>query len=160
MTGKLLKLLEKDARAPRSELALKLGVGEDEITAAINELERQGVIVGYHTVIDWDKTDSETVTALIDVKVTPQRDMGFDRVARRIYQFDEVESVYLMSGGYDLSVLITGRTMKEVALFVSQKLSTMESVSGTATHFLLKKYKEGGLIYDCFDDEQERIQLV
>lgn len=157
---KLLKLLEKDARMSRKELALKLEMSENEVESAIAELEKQGIIVGYHTVIDWDKTDSESVTALIDVKVTPQRDMGFDRVARRIYQFDEVESVYLMSGGYDLSVLITGRTMKEVALFVSQKLSAMEYVSGTATHFLLKKYKEGGLIYDAAEEEQERIQLV
>ena len=157
---KLLNLLAKNARMPQNELALKLGMSEDEVSSEIDMLEKNGVIVGYRTVIDWDKTDSEMVTALIDVKVTPQRDMGFDRVAQRIYQFDEVESVYLMSGGYDLSVLITGRTMKEVALFVSQKLSTMEYVSGTATHFILKKYKEGGLVYDRHEDEQERIQLV
>lgn len=157
---KLLKLLEKNARMPYDELASRLNISVEEVEAAIKDLELRDIIVGYHTVIDWDKTDSETVTALIDVKVTPQRDMGFDRVARRIYKFDEVESLYLMSGGYDLSVLITGRTMKEVALFVSQKLSTMESVAGTATHFLLKKYKEGGLVYDRTDDKQERIQLV
>jgi len=157
---KLLKLLENDARMPHDELASRLGVGADEVKRQIKDLEDRGIIAGYHTVIDWDKTDSETVTAMIDVKVTPQRDMGFDRVAKRIYQFDEVESLYLMSGGYDLSVLISGRTMKEVALFVSQKLSTMESVTGTATHFLLKKYKEGGIVYERVSDDQERIQLV
>ncbi|MCL1820788.1 MAG: Lrp/AsnC family transcriptional regulator [Oscillospiraceae bacterium] len=157
---KLLKLLENNARMPYSEIAARLNISEAEAEARVKELEENGTIVGYHTAIDWDKTDSETVTALIDVKVTPQREMGFDRVARRIYRFEEVESLYLMSGAYDLSVLITGRTMKEVALFVSQKLSTMESVAGTATHFLLKKYKEGGMVYDHEENEGERIQLV
>ncbi|GHV33585.1 AsnC family transcriptional regulator [Clostridia bacterium] len=158
--SKILKLLEKDARLSYADMAVMLGMSEKDVAAEVARLEREGVIVGYRAVIDWDKTNAESVTALIDVKITPQRDRGFDRVAERIYQFDEVESLYLMSGGYDLSVLITGRTLKEVALFVSQKLSALESVSGTATHFILKRYKDGGMIYERHDDEQEGIQLV
>ncbi len=157
---KLLKLLEKDARLSHAQMAAMLNITEAQVTAEIKALEENGAIVGYRAVIDWDKTDKEVVTALIDVKVMPQRDRGFDRVAQRIYQFDEVQSLYLLSGGYDLSVLITGHTMKEVALFVAQKLSTIDGVTGTATNFILKKYKESGLIYEQTTEEQERIQLV
>ncbi|GHV10187.1 AsnC family transcriptional regulator [Clostridia bacterium] len=158
--SKILKLLEKDARLSHASIAGMLGMTESAVRRQIADYERAGVIVGYRTVVDWDKAEPDYVTALIDVKVTPQRDQGFERVARRIYQFDEVESLYLMSGGYDLSVLISGRTLKEVALFVAQKLSTLDGVTGTATHFVLKRYKDGGVSYNIREDVQEGIELV
>ena len=157
---KLLGLLEKDCTLSVGQLASMLGRGEQEVADMIARCRTEGIILGYKAVIDWEKVHEESVTALIDVKVTPQRGEGFDRVAERIYQFDEVESLYLMSGGYDLSVLITGRTMKEVALFVAQKLAPLESVSGTATHFLLKKYKESGIVFVPREEQQERILMV
>ena len=156
----LLKLLEQDCTLSHAQLASMLGAEEAAVSKAIAQYAADGVILGYKAVIDWEKIQVETVTALIDVRVTPQRGEGFDRVAERIYQFDEVESLYLMSGGYDLSVLITGRTMKEVALFVAQKLAPLESVSGTATHFLLKKYKERGVVFVPREEQQERILMA
>ena len=124
------------------------GMTEEEVKAAIRKYEEEKVILGYKAIVDWDRTDRESVTALIEVKVTPQRGEGFDRVAERIYQYDEVESVYLMSGAYDLTVIISGRTLKEVAQFVGERLSTLEDVTGTATHFILHKYKEKHLIFE------------
>ncbi|MDR3207937.1 MAG: Lrp/AsnC family transcriptional regulator [Oscillospiraceae bacterium] len=156
----LLRLLEKDCTLTRGQMAAMLGRSEAEVSDAIADFEARGVILRYKAVVDWEKTDVEMVTALIDVKVTPQRGEGFDRVAERIYQYDEVESLYLMSGGYDLSVLITGRTMKEVALFVAEKLAPLESVTGTATHFLLKKYKDGGVVFAPVTPQEERILMV
>ena len=156
----LLRLLEKDCTLTRAQMAVMLGRTEDEIDRAVAALEKQGVILRYKAVIDWEKAGVETATALIDVKVAPQDGEGFDRVASRIYQFEEVESLYLMSGGYDLSVLITGRTMKEVAFFVAERLAPLESVTGTATHFLLKKYKDGGTIFETLPPQQERILMV
>jgi DNA-binding Lrp family transcriptional regulator len=120
---------------------------ENSVKDELRELENNGTILGYKAIVDWEKTEQESVTAMIDVKLTPQRDRGFDRVAEKIYNYPEVKSVYLMSGAYDLSVLIEGRTMKEVALFVSQKLSTIEAVNSTATHFVLHKYKDKGVLY-------------
>ena len=122
-----------------------LGTTKEDIASLIKDMEKEGVICGYPTLINWDKIENEKVTALIEVKVTPQRGEGFDRVAERIYKFEEVESVYLMSGGYDLTVMIEGRSMKEVAHFVSSKLAPMDSVISTVTHFVLKKYKEHGI---------------
>ncbi len=156
----LLKLLEKDSTLTPDQLASMLNLTEEEVVATIQALEEQRIILGYKAVVDWDKTEAETATALIDVKITPQRGEGFDRVASRIYQFDEVESLYLMSGGYDLSVLITGKTLKEVALFVAQKLAPLEAVSGTATHFLLKKYKERGTVFPSHEEQQERMLFL
>ena len=156
----LLRLLEKDCTLTNAQMAAMLGRTEEEVATAVKDYEEKGVILQYKAVIDWGKTDVEKVVALIDVKVTPQLGEGFDRVAARIYQFDEVESLYLMSGGYDLSVLITGRTMKDVALFVAEKLAPLESVTGTATHFLLKKYKDGGTVFESVPSRQERIQMV
>lgn len=156
----ILKLLEKDCTLTPEQMAAMLDVTADAVRKTVRELEERGVILGYKAVIDWEKTGAETVTALIDVKVTPQRGEGFDRVAERIYQFEEVESLYLMSGGYDLSVLITGRTMREVALFVAQKLAPLEAVTGTATHFLLKKYKERGAVFVGREEQQERMLLL
>ena len=132
------------------------GMTEAEVTAAVKEYEKNNVILGYQALVDWDRTDRESVTALIEVSVTPQRGEGFDRVAERIYQYDEVESVYLMSGSFDLTVIISGRSLKEVALFVGQKLAPLEDVTGTATHFILKKYKEKHLIFKQPEVQEER----
>ena len=148
MNTQILKLLENDARLTPEQLSIMLGKDKAEIEKAICELEENGTILGYKAIVDWEKTENEAVTAMIDVKLTPQRDRGFDRVAEKIYNYPEVKSVYLMSGAYDLSVLIEGRTMKEVAFFVSQKLSTIEAVNSTATHFILHKYKDKGVLYN------------
>lgn len=142
---KVLKLLEQDSRLTAAEVAQILGVEEAQVKAAIAAYESNGTILGYKTVIDWEKTDRQLVTAFIEVKVTPQKGEGFDNIAERIYSFPEVQSVYLMSGGFDLSVLIEGKSLKEVAHFVSERLATLECVISTATHFVLKKYKDYGV---------------
>ena len=152
---KLLKLLEEDCTLTTAQLASMAGMTEEEVEAARRKYEEDKIILGYKAIVDWDRTDREAVTALIEVKVTPQRGEGFDRVAERIYQYDEVESVYLMSGAYDLTVIISGRTLKEVAQFVGERLSTLEDVTGTATHFILRKYKEKHLIFQK-QEQQER----
>ena len=145
---KLLQLLEEDCTLTPEQLASMAGMSVDEVKAAVKRYEENKVILGYEAIVDWDRTDREAVTALIEVNVIPQRGEGFDRIARRIYQYDEVESVYLMSGAYDLTVIISGRTLKEVAQFVGERLSTLEDVTGTATHFILHKYKEKHLIFE------------
>ncbi len=150
----LLKLLEDDASLTPEQLATMLEKEEGDIKKMIRTYEENGVILGYKTLIDWDKTDREYVTALIEVKLVPQRDRGFDRIAEKINNYPEVKSLYLMSGGYDLCVLIEGKTMKEVAYFVARKLSTIESITGTATHFVLKKYKDKGVIYGILDEDE------
>ncbi|MGM0370229.1 MAG: Lrp/AsnC family transcriptional regulator, partial [Bacillota bacterium] len=133
MRNEILELLDDNSNLDPSDIATLLGVEPEEVAAEINELEAENVIVKYNTLIDWDKTDKEIVTAFIDVKVTPERDLGFDAVAKRIYKFPEVKSVYLMSGGYDLSVHIEDNTMKEVALFVAEKLATIDHINSTST---------------------------
>ena len=148
MRNQILKLLENDARLTEKQLAIMLDTDEATVKEQIDELEKSGTILGYKTIVDWEKTDKESVSAMIEVKLTPQKDKGFDRVAEKLYNYPEVQAVYLMSGAYDLSVLIEGKTMKEVASFVSQKLSTIDSVISTATHFVLHKYKDKGMIYD------------
>jgi DNA-binding Lrp family transcriptional regulator len=145
MKEKILKAIDKNSKISAADLAIMLGTTEEEIVRTIKEMEDETVICGYPTLINWDKVNCERVTALIEVKVTPQRGLGFDKIAERIYQFDEVQSVYLMSGGFDLTVIIEGSTMREVAKFVSEKLAPMEAILSTATHFVLKKYKEHGL---------------
>ena len=145
---KLLQLLENDCTLTPEQLASMADMSVEDVKAAIKRYEEEKVILGYKAIVDWDRTDREAVTALIEVKVTPQRGEGFDRVAERIYQYDEVESVYLMSGAYDLTVIISGRTLKEVAQFVGERLSPLEDVTGTATHFILHKYKEKHLIFE------------
>jgi len=147
MNTKLLRLLEEDCTLTPAQLAAAADMTEDAVKAEIKAMEEDNVILGYKAIVDWDRTQLESVTALIEVKVTPQRGEGFDRVAERIYQYDEVESVYLMSGAFDLTVIISGRTLKEVAQFVGEKLATIEDVTGTATHFILHKYKEKHLIF-------------
>lgn len=149
MNTEILTLLENDARLTPEQLSVMLKTDKDAIEKEINKMEQNGTILGYKTIIDWEKTEKDPVIAMIDVKLTPQRDKGFDRVAEKIYNYPEVKSVYLMSGAYDLSVVIEGKTMKEVASFVSQKLSTIEAVNSTATHFVLHKYKDKGVLYDA-----------
>ena len=144
----VLDLLREDCRLPLEKLAVMLGVSTEEVAETIDSLERRRVILHYAPTINWDLTDRERVEAMIQVSVTPQREMGFDAVARRIYRFEEVKSVYLMSGGYDLLVLVEAKSLKELALFVSSKLSTLEMVTGTQTSFVLKRYKEEGVIFD------------
>ena len=155
---KILKAIDKNSKLTPEELAVMLGSTTGEVEAIIKELEEDTILCGYPTLINWDKTESERVTALIEVKVTPQRGQGFDKIAERIYKFDEVESVYLMSGGFDLTVIIEGRSMREVANFVSSKLAPMEAVLSTATHFVLKKYKEHGL--PLVQETQEERMLI
>jgi DNA-binding Lrp family transcriptional regulator len=157
MDTNILSKLELNAKLTTKELATFLNQSEQDVSQAISRMEKDGVICGYHTLINWEKTDREYVTALIEVKVTPVRGQGFDRIAERIYRFDEVKAVYLMSGGFDLTVIIEGKTMKEVALFVTSKLAPMEHILSTATHFVLKKYKDHGEILTDGDAEDERM---
>lgn len=144
MKTKILKLLENNAKLCTKDIATMLGLDEALVINTIDDMEKEQIICGYNTIINWDKTDDERITALIEVKVAPQRGDGFDRVAERIYNYEEVASLYLMSGGFDMSVFIEGKTMKEVAQFVARKLAPMEGVLSTSTHFVLKKYKEAG----------------
>ena len=140
----LLELLEQDCTQPTAQLAAQAGMTEAEVEKERARLEEDGTILGYQAIIDWDRVKRENVTALIEVKVVPQ---SFDRIAERIYQYEEVESMYLMSGSFDLTVIISGRTLREVAQFVGERLATIEGVTGTATHFILKKYKEKHLVF-------------
>lgn len=155
----ILALLKEDSRRPAQMIADLLNVSLEEITLAIKQLEKEKVIVKYSTIVNWNKVDEEKVTALIEVKMTPERGRGFDALAERIYLFPEVKSVMLVSGAYDLLVEIEGRSLKEVATFVSQKLSTLDSVLSTATHFILKKYKQDGITFED-DGEDHRIPVT
>ena len=146
MRRQILKYIEKNSRVNLGEMAVLLGTDEVTVANEIADMEKEKIICGYHTLIDWDKAGEESVTALIEVRVTPQRNQGFDRIAERIYNYPEVTSVYLISGGYDLMIILEGKTLKEVSQFVSDKLSPLESVLSTATHFILKKYKDHGTI--------------
>lgn len=146
MREKILAIIEKNSKISVKELADLLGEDEARIAEELVQMESEHIICGYHTLINWDKTENEKVIALIEVKVTPQRDMGFDKIAERIYQYSEVKSVYLMSGGYDFTVILEEKTMRAVAQFVAEKLSPIESVLSTATHFVLKKYKDHGTV--------------
>ena len=146
MREKILTYIEKNSRVSLKDLAILLGTDEVTVANEIAAMEKEHIICGYHTLIDWDKAGVESVTALIEVRVTPQRNQGFDRIAERIYNYPEVTSVYLISGGYDLLVTLEGKTLKEVSQFVSDKLSPVEAVISTSTHFILKKYKDHGTI--------------
>ena len=143
----LLQIIEDDATLTAKEIATMLSKEEGDVKKLIDELEREGIILGRKTVIDWDKTDREYVSALIEVKVMPQHDDGFDRIAEKIQSYPEIKGLYLMSGGFDFTVLIEGRTMKEVAYFVARKLAPIEFITATATHFVLKTYKKDGVVY-------------
>ena len=144
----ILRILEEDSRLTPDEIAAMTSKTPDEVKAVIDECEKNGIIRRYKTVIDWETVGEEPVIAFIDVKVTPERGVGFDNVAERIYRFPEVRSVYLVSGAYDLRVQVAGNSMKEVAFFVAEKLATIDRVMETSTHFLLKKYKEDGVIFE------------
>lgn len=158
MKEELLRILENNSRIDFNELATLLGISEAEVLEEITKLEKENIICGYHTLINWEKTTIEKVSALIEVKVTPQRGQGFDKIAERIYNYPEVKSVYLISGGYDLLISLEEKSLKEIAAFVSDKLSTLDSVLSTATHFILKKYKEHGtIINQTKKDEREVI---
>ncbi|ANE48600.1 AsnC family transcriptional regulator [Paenibacillus swuensis] len=154
---KILDILKEDSRRSTNEIAVMLGVPEEGVIVAIAEMEADHVIVKYSTVVNWSKVDEEKVTALIEVQITPERGRGFDAIAERIYLYPEVKSVYLMSGAYDLLVEIEGKNLREAAMFVSNKLSPIDAVLSTKTHFILKKYKQDGII---FEDKEDDHRLV
>jgi DNA-binding Lrp family transcriptional regulator len=158
MRDKILRILESNGRIPFDQLAIMVGLTTSETEKIIKELEEEKIILKYSAVINWEKAGLEETVAIIDVKVAPQREVGFDAVAQRICRFPEVRSVSLISGDYDLSVSIEGKSMKEVASFVSQKLSTIDGVLGTSTHFILKRYKVAGVAFE--DEEEDRRELV
>ncbi len=159
MRKQILRYIEKNSRADLKELAILLGTDEVTVANEMTNMEKEGIICGYHTLIDWDKAGEESVNALIEVRVTPQRNQGFDRIAERIYKYPEVHSAYLISGGYDILVSIEGKTLKEISQFVSDKLSPIESVISTATYFILKKYKDHGTIL-AKKSESERMLVT
>lgn len=155
----ILNILDNSSEvADIGKIARMLGKSDAEVAAVIKGLEKDNIIVGYKTLINWERTDKEFVDALIELKITPQRGEGFDKVAEKIYKYPQVKSLYLMSGAYDLAVMIQGETMKDVALFVAQKLAPMDNILSTATHFVLKKYKDDGLVF--FDNEQDTRQVI
>ena len=158
MREQILAIIEKNSRISVKELAVILGAEEIDVANELKAMEEEGIVCGYHTMIDWEKTDIEKVTALIEVRITPQRGQGFDKLAERIYKYPEVNSVYLISGGYDLLVSLEGKSLKQVSSFVSDKLSTLDGVLSTATHFVLKKYKDHGTILGKkYEDTREMI---
>jgi len=156
----VLEILAKDARIPPEKIATMTGLPVSEVEAIIKKAESDRAIIRYKTIINWERAGEEEVDALIEVKVAPQRDVGFDSVAERIYRFPEARSVYLVSGTYDLAVIVTGKTMREVAAFVSEKLAPMESVQATVTHFLLKRYKEDGEIFEGHEEVKRRLPVT
>ena len=158
MRNEILKLLETDSRLTVKDIAAMIGADEAAVEADIKAMEDESIICGYHTMIDWDKVGEEMVTAMIEVKVTPQREAGFDQIADRVRNFDEVHSVYLIAGAYDFMVVIQGKTLREISHFVSEKLAIIEDVIATSTNFVLKKYKDDGLVF--YDDEEDTRQVI
>jgi DNA-binding Lrp family transcriptional regulator len=158
LNREILEILEGNSRLNFEQMAAMLGTDTADIETRVKDLEEKGIVVKYHTLINWEKAGEEGVSAIIEVKVTPQRGFGFDAIAERLYRFPEVKTLYLMSGSYDISVLIEGKTMKEVAFFVATKLATIEEVQSTATHFVLKKYKQEGVIFE--DKEKDRRLVI
>lgn len=156
----ILKLLERDARLSTEEVAVMIGLSVDDTAEVIAELEKEKVILGYSTLINWEKTEANMVTALIEVRVTPQRGQGFDSIARRIYHYPQVQSCYLMSGGFDLMVIIEDSSLKDVAMFVSDKIAPLESVVSTSTHFILKKYKMNGTEFVVRDEDHREAVVL
>ncbi len=154
---KILELLERDCTLSADQIAVMLDMPREEVDTAIAGYKEDKTILGYKTLINWEKTDKESVDALIELKVTPQHGEGFDRIAQRIYSYPEVKSVYLMSGGFDITVIVEGASMKEVALFVANRLAPMDAVISTATHFVLKKYKQDGVIFDQESIDERRM---
>ncbi len=159
MREKILTFIEKNSRIDLKELAIMLGVDEASVVKEMEAMENERIICGYHTLIDWDKAGIEKVTAMIEVSVTPQRGMGFDKIAERIYNYPEVNSVYLISGGFDLMVTLEGKTLREVSQFVTDKLSTLDQVLSTKTNFILKKYKDHGTVMTGPAKKDERTMM-
>lgn len=159
MDEQILKILERDARVPVEKLAVMLGISADEAAAAVARLENSGILRGYRALVDWEKAGSDVVFAFIDVKVAPSKGVGYDDVASRIYKYPEVHSVYLVSGDYDLRVVVSGSNMREVAFFVAEALSPIEGVLSTRTNFMLRKYKEHGVIFGS-PDQEERLAVA
>lgn len=158
MNEELLSIIEKNSKIGLKDLAVMLNLSEETVLNELETFEKEGVICGYHTLIDWEKTSIEKVTALIEVRVTPQRGQGFDKIAERIYNYPEVRAVYLISGGFDLLVILEEKSLREISNFVSDKLSTLDNVLSTATHFILKKYKDHGTVFaKKHEDEREII---
>ena len=156
MEKAILELLENDAKMTAEQIASSLGMSEAEVVEEIERYEEKDIIAGYKTLIDWDKVGGDGVTALIEIKVVPQRGQGFERIAARLSQYDEVDSVYLMSGAYDIAVTVNGKSLRDVASFVSDKIAPLEYVTSTATHFVLKKFKDKGVMYTNTEKNQER----
>ena len=156
----LLDLLNENAQLTAAQLSVMLNQPEEKIISQIREYEEKGIIKGYKALINWDKIPKAKVSALIELKVTPKRDTGFDEIAKRVMMFDEVESVYLMAGVYDLAVMVNGSTIQDIAMFVSRRLSTLESVLSTATHFLLSRYKDGGVILVEDEENEDKRSMV
>lgn len=155
--NQVLGLLQEDATLTPAQLAVMLNETEADVKKAIADYEKEGVIKGYHALVNWERTDVHRATALIELRVSPQKDTGFDEIAGRVMNFPEVESVYLMSGGYDLAVTVTGATMSDIAMFVSKRLAPIDGVLSTATHFVLTKYKDGGVVYNSdYEERDER----
>ena len=160
MNVKILKLLEKDARIPAEDIATVCGITEDEVIREIRDMEAEGIIRGYKGIIDWEKVDTATVSAIIELKVTPKADLGFEEVAERIAHYPEVEAVSLMSGACDLNVVVRGRTFQEVSTFVSRELAVIDSVTSTSTQFIMRRYKEFGVeLIESFEDERGAVSL-
>lgn len=159
-TQEILEILENNSKYTEEQIAVMLNRSVDEVREAIKALEEKNIIAGYKTVVNWEKIPKEAVTALIEVKVTPQRGEGFDKVAERIYRYPEVKACYLMSGGFDLTVIIEGKTLKEVAFFVAEKLAPLDSVLSTSTHFVLKKYKENGTIFESREEDNREVVIL
>ncbi len=160
MENEILHILAENSRLTNEQIAVMLDKSEEEVAQVVKELENKNIVLGYPALVDWEKTGEDVVMAYIEVKVTPQRGQGFDKVAERIYQYPQVKSCSLMSGGFDLFVAVEGKSMKEVALFVAEKLAPIESVLSTATHFVLKKYKEKGVPFEQkYKDNREAIVL-
>ena len=157
MQKDIIALLERNAKLTAEEIAVYLGLKTEDVRDEIKKMEEEQIICGYGAFINRERMDSEFLTALIEVKVTPSRGQGFNKIAERIYRFDEVKAVYLMSGGFDLSVIIEGKSIKDISYFVTEKLSPLESVLSTATHFVLKKYKDHGIIFNDRTDGDERM---
>ena len=157
MREEILNFIEKNSRVDLKEVAVCLGISEIDVANELAAMESEGIICGYHTLIDWDKVTQEKIHALIEVKVTPQRGKGFDEVAERIYKYPEVQSTYLISGGFDLLVFMEGKTLREISTFVSQKLSTLDSILSTTTHFVLRKYKDQGIILKKKNEDERMI---
>jgi DNA-binding Lrp family transcriptional regulator len=155
--NQLISLLEENSRLTNAQLAVMLDISEEEVAEQIRQYESDGILIGYTAVIDKERLDKEYVEAYIELKVTPKRDHGFDEIAVKVAAYDEVKDVYLMSGGYDLIVVVTGTNFKDIAMFVARRLSTLDSVESTATHFLLKRYKEHGVLLDTAEKDERSV---